>query len=146
MAERSITIPQTRLDFARILKGNDNNISQTIVKLEEYFELDLAKRDSLHGILSRVRDTIRKSKKSIDSMGGEWWNSVVFLEHDLKKRHFSSDADTENSSVHHRKSIDNLSLKQQRSPYQMYYTLSEYLLRLKTFQKSRLLHSLTISF
>ena len=59
MAERSITIPQTRLDFARILKENDNYISQTIVKLEENFELYLAKRDSLHGILSRVRDTIR---------------------------------------------------------------------------------------
>ena len=35
MAKRSITIPQTRLDFARILKENDNNISQAIVKLEE---------------------------------------------------------------------------------------------------------------
>ena len=110
MAKRSITIPQTRLDFARILKENDNNISQTIVKLEEYFELDLAKRDSLHGILSRIRDTVRKSKKSLDSIGGEWWNSAVFLESDFKKRR-----DTENSSVHYRKSIDNLSLKQQRS-------------------------------
>ena len=110
MAKRSITIPQTRLDFARILKENDNNISQTIVRLEEYFELDLAKRDSLHGILSRIRDTVRKSKKSLDSIGGEWWNSAVFLESDFKKRR-----DTENSSVHYRKSIDNLSLKQQRS-------------------------------
>ena len=35
MAELPITIPQTRLNFARILKENDNNISQTIVKLEE---------------------------------------------------------------------------------------------------------------
>ena len=34
----------------------------------------------------------------------------------MEKKRFSSDADTENSSVHHRKSIDNLSLKQQRSP------------------------------
>ena len=104
MAKRSITIPQTRLDFARILKENDNKISQTIVKLEEYFELGLAKRDSLHGILSRIRDTVRKSKKSLE------WNSAVFLESDFKKRR-----DTENSSVHYRKSIDNLSLKQQRS-------------------------------
>ena len=48
-------------------------------------------------------------------MGGEWLNSAVFLEPDLKKRLSSSDADTENYSVHHRKSIDNLSLKQQRS-------------------------------
>ena len=60
MTKRSITIPQTRLDFPGILKGIDNNISQTIVKLEEYFELDLAKRDSLHGILSRIRDTVSK--------------------------------------------------------------------------------------
>ena len=90
------------------MKEKDNNISQTIVKLEEYFELDLAKRDSLHGILRRIRDTVRKSKKSLDSIGGEWWNSVI-LESDFKKRR-----DTENSSVHYRKSIDNLSLKQQR--------------------------------
>ena len=44
-------------------------------------------------------------------MGGEWWNFAFFFEPDLKKRRFSSDADTENYSVHHIKSI----LKQQRS-------------------------------
>ena len=137
MAERSINIPQTRLDFARILKENDNNISQTIVKLEEYFELDLAKRDSSYGMLSRIRDTVRKSKKSLDSMAGELWNSSVFLESDFKKRR-----DTENSSVQYRKSIDNLSLKQQDHVYHLYWTLSEYLLKLKTIQKSRLMHSL----
>ena len=42
-------------------------------------------------------------------MGGEWWNSAVFLEPDLKNRRFSSDAGTENSSVHHWRSIDQLS-------------------------------------
>ena len=85
MAKRSITIPQTRLDFARILKENDNNISQTIVKLEEYFELDLAKRDSLHGILSRTRDTVRKSKKFLDSMG-ENGGTLLFFSNQISRR------------------------------------------------------------
>ena len=88
MAECSITIPHNRLDFVRILKRNDNNISQKIVELEGYFELDLAKRDSLRGILTRVLDTIRKSKKSIDLMGGEWWNPAVFPETGLRRCFF----------------------------------------------------------
>ena len=131
MAKRSITIPQTRLDFARILKENDNNISQTIVKLEEYFELDLAKRDSLHGILSRIRDTVRKSKKSLDSMGGEWWNSAVFLESDFKIQKILQCIIGRVLTTFHRSNRIHV--------YQLYWTLSDYLLKLKTFQKSRLM-------
>ena len=57
------------LDFVKFLKVNDNNISQTIVKLEE---LDDQKEDSLHGILFWLRDVVKRSKKSIDSLKGEW--------------------------------------------------------------------------
>ena len=72
MAEYQTTTLNSRLDFVKFLKVNDNNISQTIVKLEEHFELDDQKKGSLHGILFRLRDVVKKSNKSIDSLKGEW--------------------------------------------------------------------------
>ena len=59
MAEYQTTTINSRLDFVKFLKVNDNNISQTIVKLEKHFELD-DQKDSLHGILFWLRDVVKK--------------------------------------------------------------------------------------
>ena len=117
MAEYQTTTLNSRLDFVKFLKVNDNNISQTIVKLEEHFELDDQKKDSLHGILFRLRDVVKRSKKSIDSLKGEWWISPLYSDSELnlKRKRLCSEDNSGISSVHHRKNISDLSLKQQRS-------------------------------
>ena len=116
MAEYQTTTLNSRLDFVKFLKVNDNIISQTIVKLEEHFELD-DQKDSLHGILFRLRDVVKKSKKSIDSLKGEWWNSPLYSDSELnlKRERLCSEDNSGVSSVHYRKNISDLSLKQQRS-------------------------------
>ena len=65
MAEYQTTTPNSRPDFVKFLKVNDNNISQTIVKLEEHLELDDQKKDSLHGILFRLLDVVKRSKNQL---------------------------------------------------------------------------------
>ena len=61
------TLPKSRLDLARLLKDNDYNIHQTLSHLEDCLDLDIERRDSLHAMLRRIRDTVKRAKKSLDS-------------------------------------------------------------------------------
>ena len=122
MAECSL-IPKTRRDFAKILRDNSYNISKTLSQLEEYFELDTEKRNILQSILQRIRENSKRSNKSIDLLDGEWWNHSLDFEPKVKKRSDSLPVNISVSSsseskaqkfVHHRKNIEDVSLKQQR--------------------------------
>ena len=59
-------------------------------------------------ILRRIRDTIRKAKKSLECIDGEWWNFQLCLNLELKRGRLPLAMDVDNLptiSVHHRKNI-----------------------------------------
>ena len=121
MAECSV-IPKTRRYIAKFLKENDYNILKTLNQLEEYFALDKGKRNSLLSMLQRIRENSKKSKKSIDTLIGDWWDYSLNFEPNSKKRCVSLPVEVAVSSVietkatvSHRKHIDDTSWKQQRS-------------------------------
>lgn len=88
MGESSTNVPKTRVDFARILKNNDDSISKTIDHLEELFKFDSEVKESLRVVFVRIRDTAKKSKKYIDSLDEDWWSTTLYLEAELKKGAF----------------------------------------------------------
>ena len=79
MEERSV-IPKTRRNFAKFLMKNDKNILKTLNQLEDYYKLDDERRNTLRSILQRVRDNVKKSKKSIDLLTRDWWNQSLPFE------------------------------------------------------------------
>ena len=73
-------------------------------------------------MLQRIRENSKKSKKSIDTLIGDWWNYSLNFEPHSKKRCVSLPVEVAVSSVietkatvSHRKHIDDISWKQQRS-------------------------------
>ena len=98
------------------------NFLKTLNQLEEVFELDKGKRNSLQSMLQRIRENSKKSKKSIDALIGDWWDYSLNFEPNSKKRCVSLPVEVAVSSVietkatvFHRKHIDDISWKQQRS-------------------------------
>ncbi|KAI6660046.1 hypothetical protein LOD99_14387 [Oopsacas minuta] len=85
--------------------------------------MDFEERKQLEATLLRVRSRIRKAKKSLDCLEGDWWHCGISMEPELKRNRFydtvelSSDDEEVIStlSANHRKSIDNLTMQQQRS-------------------------------
>ena len=122
MAEK-LTFPNSRIEFARILKENNNCIITTVNYIEQNFQLDFDKKKSLESVLFRIRDKVKKAKKSLDCLEGEWWHSNISMEPEVKRNRvsdpleFPSDDESEIATlcVIHRKSLDNLSMQQQRS-------------------------------
>ena len=120
--DECLVIPKTRRDIAKFLKENDYNILKTLYQLEDFFELDKGKRNSLQSMLQRIRENSKKSKKSIDTLIGDWWDYSLNFEPNSKKRcvllpvevAVSSVIETK-ATVSHRKHIDDISWKQQRS-------------------------------
>ncbi|KAI6648518.1 hypothetical protein LOD99_8150 [Oopsacas minuta] len=84
--------------------------------------MDFEERKQLEATLLRVRSRIRKAKKSLDCLEGDWWHCGISMEPELKRNRFydtvelSSDEEVISTlSANHRKSIDNLTMQQQRS-------------------------------
>ena len=81
--------------------------------LQQNFELDFDKKKSLESILFRIRDRVKKRKKS----------SNISTEPEVKRNRISDslelpsddEAEVATLSVTHRKSLDHLSMQQQRS-------------------------------
>ena len=72
-------IPKTRLDLAKILETNEFNVHATLTQIEESVEIDLSQKHTLQSWLWRVRNNVKKVKKSIDELDGDWWNSELDL-------------------------------------------------------------------
>ena len=121
MAEK-FSFPNSRIEFARLLKENNNCILTTVNYLQQNFELDFDKK-SLESILFRIRDRVKKAKKSLDCLEGEWWHSNISTEPEVKRNRISDslelpsddEAEVATLSVTHRKTLDHLSMQQQRS-------------------------------
>ena len=60
MAEK-LTFPKSRIEFARILKENNNCIITTVDYIEQNFQLDFNKKKSLESVLFRIRDKVKKA-------------------------------------------------------------------------------------
>ncbi|KAI6653963.1 hypothetical protein LOD99_3139 [Oopsacas minuta] len=105
-----MTSPESRLDLARILKANGNCVQTTLCYLSDLHGLDDAKQAKLELILRRIRDMIRTSKKSLESLHGDWWHSEICSE-----LFIASQAPQKTKSVRQKKELINLSLQHQRS-------------------------------
>ena len=77
----------------------------------------------MESVLIRIRDRVKKAKKSLDCLDGEWWHSNISIQPEVKRNRISDplelpsddEAEVTTLSVTHRKSLDNLSMQQQRS-------------------------------
>ena len=87
MAEK-LTFPKSRIEFARILKENNNCILTTVNYLEQIFELYFDKKKSLESVLFRNRDRVKMAKKSLDCLDGESWHSNITGTRGKDKSHF----------------------------------------------------------
>ena len=89
MAEK-LSFPNSRIEFARLLKENNNCILTTVNYLQQNFELDFDKKKSLESILFRIRDRVKKAKKSLDCLEEEWWHSNISTEPEVKRNRISA--------------------------------------------------------
>ena len=71
----AITSPKSRMDLARFLRANENWIVTTLDYLGELYGLNIDKKSKLEVMLGRIRYTIRKANKSLESLDGDWWHS-----------------------------------------------------------------------
>ena len=67
MAEE-LTFPKSRLEFARILKDNNNCVLTTTKYFKEHFEIDSDNTKLLEAMLSRIRDRFKKAKRYLDCL------------------------------------------------------------------------------
>ena len=110
------------LEFARVLKDNDNCILTTLNFLGQYIDLDLDKWKNLEAVLIRIRSKVKNAKKSLDCLEGEWWFSNISIISDMEKLRISDPLESwldENeevitTSTYHRKILTDLSMQQQR--------------------------------
>ncbi|KAI6653118.1 hypothetical protein LOD99_3954 [Oopsacas minuta] len=123
MAEATIVSEslKTRLDLAIILKVHDNDINQAADEVVRILNLEQDKRHSVYFLMSKVSFNFRKSKKSIESLDGEWWSaSIPWIPVKPKSTQSSlsvSGCDVESGvilvpNVERRKSIDDIQLAQ----------------------------------
>ncbi|KAI6646853.1 hypothetical protein LOD99_9122 [Oopsacas minuta] len=79
MAEATIVSesPKTRLDLAIISKVHDYDINQATDEVVRILNLEEDKRHSVYSLMSKVSHNFRKSKKSIESLDGEWWSASI---------------------------------------------------------------------
>ncbi|KAI6658662.1 Transposable element P transposase [Oopsacas minuta] len=84
--------------------------------------MDFEERKQLEATLLRVRSNIRKTKKSLDCLEGDWWHCGISMEPELKRNRFydtvelsSYDGEVISTlSANHRKSIDYLTMQQRQ--------------------------------
>ncbi|KAI6658379.1 hypothetical protein LOD99_11044 [Oopsacas minuta] len=118
---QELTFPNSHLEFARILKDNNNCISTTLSFVSQNVQLDFEERKQLEATLLRVKSRVRKAKKPLDYLEGDWWHYSTSMEPELKRNRFyytvvlSSDYEEVIStlSANHKKSFDNLTMQQQ---------------------------------
>ncbi|KAI6660604.1 hypothetical protein LOD99_10381 [Oopsacas minuta] len=79
MAEATIVSesPKTRLDLATILKVHGYDINQAADEVVRILNLEEDKIHSAYSLMSKVLFNFRKSKKSIESLDGEWWSASI---------------------------------------------------------------------
>ena len=76
MAEKHI-IPKTRLDLADILKANSSDISQAAREIVKTLGLEEDMFRNVYAQLRKVNEQLKKARKSIDSLEGDWWHKPI---------------------------------------------------------------------
>ena len=70
-------LPKNRRDFAQILKNIEFNITVTADEIVSILNLDEERYESVMVLLRKIQTNIRKSKKNLDQLNTEWWNSAI---------------------------------------------------------------------
>ena len=96
-------ILKTIFYLAKILKTNELNVQEMLTQIEESVEIDLSQKHTLQSWLWRVRNNVKKVKKSIDELDGDWWNSELDLNIQTKKCRYSNPV--ESTAFSHRNSL-----------------------------------------
>ncbi|KAI6651394.1 hypothetical protein LOD99_5201 [Oopsacas minuta] len=120
---QELTFPNSHLEFAKIVKGNNYCTSTTLSFFEQNLQMDFEERKQLEATLLQVRSRIRKAKKSIDCLEGGWWHCGISTETEVKRNRFYDTTELSSDdeevitalSANHRKSIDNLTMQKHRS-------------------------------
>ena len=70
-------LPENRRDLAQILKNNEFNILVAADEIVSILNLDEERYESVTFLLRKIQNNIRKSKKFVDQLNNEWWNSAI---------------------------------------------------------------------
>ena len=70
-------LPKNNRDLAQILKYNEFNILITTDQIVSILNLDEGRYQSVTFLLRKIHANIRKSKKNVDQLNTEWWNSAI---------------------------------------------------------------------
>ena len=70
-------LPENRRDLAHILKNNEFNILVAADEIVSILNLDEERYESVTFLLRKNQNNIRKSKKNVDQLNTEWWNSAI---------------------------------------------------------------------
>ena len=70
-------IPKTRLDLAKILSGNNFDVNLSVDQILRALNLEDDKRHSVLSLLGKISINIKKSKKSVDNLNGDWWEVEI---------------------------------------------------------------------
>ena len=69
--------PKNRRDLAQILKNIEFNITVTADEIVSILNLDEERYESVMVLLRKIQTNIRKSKKNLDQLNTERWNSAI---------------------------------------------------------------------
>ena len=78
------SIPQTRLDLAKILRHHDSDIPKAAQEIVKILGLEDEKDKSVRAQLVKVYEQLKITRRSLHSLKGEWWDTPILL--DLRKR------------------------------------------------------------
>ena len=75
--DNMVAKPKTRLELAKLLR--DRNFDPQVAgdEIMRVYQLSSDKRNSVLSLFSKISDNLKKSKKSVDHVTGDWWNVEI---------------------------------------------------------------------
>ena len=114
--------PKTRLEFAKLLRDRNFDPQLAGDEIMRLYQLSSDKRNSVLSLFSIISDNLKKSKKSVDHVTGDWWKVKIPWTTALTESQplilpdtvsFASDIKLE-PNIERRKSIDELQMRSKK--------------------------------
>ena len=71
--------PKTRLELAKLLRERNFEPQLAGDEIMRLYQLISDKRNFVLSLFSRISDNLKKSKKSVDHITGDWWKVEIPL-------------------------------------------------------------------
>ena len=114
--------PKTRLELAKLLRDRNSDPQVAGDEIVRVYQLSNDKRNSVLSLFSRISDNLKKSKRSVVHVTGDWWNVEIPWTTAIKKSRpsllpdtvsFASDIKLE-PNIERRKPLDELQMRSKK--------------------------------